>query len=229
MPNPELPTGKEKEVFVREMFDSISPTYDRLNRIMTFRFDQIWRKQSLESLSLPSGSTILDLACGTGDFVKMARLQGYRCIGTDFSHGMLSHSRLSNDLVVSDALNLSFKANSFDGVTCGFALRNFTELLPVFKEMSRVLKTGGKIALLEVAQPSSLIMRVGHGIYFNKIVPLIGGILSDKEAYQYLPASVSYLPPTAAIIEMLVNAGFSEISHALLTTGAAQLFTAKKR
>ena len=85
------------------------------------------------------------------------------------------------------------------------------------------------LMLLEVAQPSSLIMRIGHGIYFNKIVPLIGGILSDKEAYQYLPASVSYLPPTAAIIEMLVNAGFSEISHALLTTGAAQLFTAKKR
>ena len=228
MPNPILPTGKDKEVFVKEMFDSISPSYDRVNRIMTFRFDQVWRKQSLRSLNLPAQSTILDLACGTGDFVKMARSQGHRCVGTDFSVGMVSHSQLSSDLVVSDALNLAFSDNSFDAVTCGFALRNFTDLNPVFIELARVLRPGGRVALLEVARPSSLILRAGHSIYFNKVVPLIGGLLSDKKAYRYLPASVSYLPPPATIIELLVKAGFSSISHTLLTTGAAQLFTATK-
>ncbi len=210
------------------MFDSISPTYDKLNRIMTFRFDQTWRRRTLESLQLASGSLILDLACGTGDFVKMARQSGYRCIGADFSFGMLSHSQLSSNLVASDALNLSFATDSFDGVTCGFALRNFTELPPVFRELARVLKPRGRIGLLEVAQPSSRILRIGHQIYFNNVVPFIGGLLSDKEAYSYLPASVSYLPPTEAIVEMLVSSGFSDVSHRLLTTGAAQLFTATK-
>lgn len=228
MPDPTLPIGKEKAVFVRQMFDTISPTYDRLNRIMTFKLDQIWRKQALKSLDLQENSSILDLACGTGDFVKLARHQGYRCVGTDFSTGMLSHSQLSNDLVVSDALNLSFADNSFDAITCGFALRNFTELPPVFSELERVLRPNGRIALLEVAKPSSLIMRFGHGIYFNKVVPFVGGLLSDRRAYSYLPASVSYLPPTATIIEMLVKAGFSNVSHKLLTSGAAQLYGATK-
>ncbi|MDA8080575.1 MAG: ubiquinone/menaquinone biosynthesis methyltransferase [Actinomycetota bacterium] len=228
MPNPILPTGKEKEVFVKEMFNSISPSYDRINRIMTFRFDQVWRRQSLRSLNLPARSTILDLACGTGDFVKMARAQGHRCVGTDFSIGMLSHSQLFGDLVVSDALNLAFSDSSFDAVTCGFALRNFTDLIPVFIELARVLRPGGRVALLEVAQPSSLILKAGHAIYFNKLVPIIGGMLSDKNAYRYLPASVSYLPPPATIVELLVKAGFSNISHSRLTTGAAQLFTATK-
>ncbi|NNN19407.1 MAG: ubiquinone/menaquinone biosynthesis methyltransferase [Acidimicrobiaceae bacterium] len=210
------------------MFDTISPTYDRLNRVMTFKLDQIWRKQALNSLGLQENSYILDLACGTGDFVKLARLQGYRCVGTDFSTGMLSHSKLSNDLVVSDALNLSFANNSFDAITCGFALRNFTELPPVFRELERVLRPNGRIALLEVAKPSSLVMRFGHGIYFNKVVPFVGGLLSDRRAYSYLPASVNYLPPTATIIEMLVKAGFSNVSHKLLISGAAQLYGATK-
>ncbi|TAN24911.1 MAG: ubiquinone/menaquinone biosynthesis methyltransferase [Actinomycetota bacterium] len=210
------------------MFDTISPNYDKLNRIMTFSLDQNWRRQTLRSLELPAKALILDLACGTGDFVKLARHEGYRCVGTDFSFGMISHSQLSDDLVVSDALDLSFKNDSFDGVTCGFALRNFTELPPVFQELARVLNSGGRIALLEVARPQSLVMRAGHGIYFNRIVPFIGGLLSDKKAYSYLPASVSYLPPPASIIELLVKTGFYNVSHKLLTSGAAQLFTATK-
>lgn len=228
MPKPELPTGKAKEAFVREMFDSISPSYDKLNRLMTFRLDQVWRRQSIKSLQLPRSSTILDLACGTGDFVKLARSQGYHCIGTDFSIGMLSHSQLSSDLVVADALNLPFAEDSFDGITCGFALRNFVELPPVFAELSRVLKTGGRIALLEVAQPSSWFLRIGHSLYFNRIVPFLGGLLSDKKAYSYLPASVSYLPPSETIVDMLVDAGFRDASYRLLTTGAAQLLTASR-
>ena len=228
MSDPNLPTGTEKAAFVKEMFDTISPTYDKLNRIMTFHLDQIWRKQTLNSLKLPARASILDLACGTGDFVKLARRQGYHCVGTDFSYGMISHSQLSTDLVVSDALNLCFSNDSFDGITCGFALRNFTELPPVFGELARVLRPGGRIALLEVARPKSLLMRAGHGIYFNKIVPFVGGLLSDKKAYRYLPASVSYLPPADTIAELLLKAGFHNVAHKLLTSGAAQLFTAAK-
>lgn len=228
MPNPLLPTGKEKEKFVREMFDSISPTYDRLNRLLTFRVDQIWRKQALRELNPLSHAQILDLACGTGDFVKLARSQGYRCIGTDFSMGMLQHSNLTDGLVVSDGLNLAFRSKSFDGVTCGFALRNFRELPPVFNELFRILKQGGRISLLEVGQPSSRLLRIGHDVYFNKVVPFIGGLLSDAKAYSYLPASVSYLPTTEQITSMLEDAGFSQIRHTSLLTGAAQVFSATK-
>lgn len=228
MPKPLLPTGKEKEKFVREMFDSISPSYDKLNRLMTFRIDQIWRKRALSELNLLSKSEILDLACGTGDFVKLARSQGYGCVGTDFSMGMLLHSHLKDGLVVSDGLNLAFRSGSFDGVTCGFALRNFRELPPVFSELFRVLRPGGRISLLEVGQPSSRLLRMGHSLYFNKVVPFIGGLLSDASAYSYLPASVSYLPTTDEIMAMLENAGFTKTHHISLFTGAAQLFTATK-
>lgn len=228
MKDPLLPTEDAKEQFVKQMFDNISENYDAVNRIMTFRIDQLWRKQALKQLRVPSGSLILDLACGTGDFVKLARTRGYRCIGTDFSMGMLTHSKLSTNLVCADALNLAFADNSFDGATCGFALRNFRELPAVFVELNRVLKPGGRISLLEVGSPNSPILRIGHQIYFNKVVPLIGSILSDAKAYRYLPASVKYLPSPQTLNQMVIDAGFTEVGNSQLLTGAAQLITATK-
>lgn len=228
MKDPLLPTEDGKEQFVKQMFDNISGNYDTVNRIMTFRIDQLWRKQALKQLRLRPESLILDLACGTGDFIKLAKTQGYRCIGTDFSMGMLQHSKLSSNLVCSDGLNLAFADNCFDGATCGFALRNFRELPTVFAELNRVLKPGGRISLLEVGSPSSPLLRIGHQIYFNKVVPLIGRILSDAEAYRYLPASVKYLPSPQTLKQMLNDAGFTEIGHSQLLTGAAQLITATK-
>lgn len=229
MTRPKLPSGDEKEKFVQQMFDQISPKYDLVNRIMTFNIDQFWRKEALRQLNLPSKSMILDLACGTGDFIKLAKAQGYLSIGTDFSMGMLTHSGLSENLVASDGLNLAFTNNSFDGATCGFALRNFKELPPVFQELARVLKPKGRVSLLEVAEPKSKIFRAGHRMYFNKVVPIIGGILSTADAYRYLPASVSYLPSATELIEMLEMSGFEDVQRTLLWTGAAQLITATKR
>lgn len=223
-----LPKGEEKAKFVQQMFDQISPKYDFVNRIMTFNIDQVWRREALRNLYIPPGSLILDLACGTGDFVKLARTQGYTCIGSDFSMGMLSHSKLTSNLVASDGLNLAFKDDSFDGATCGFALRNFKELPPVFEELARVMKPNGRISLLEVAEPNSKILRLGHHIYFNKVVPIIGAILSTADAYRYLPASVSYLPKAEELVSMLENCGFGKVKRTLLWTGAAQLITATK-
>lgn len=223
-----LPMGEEKERFVREMFDKISPGYDRLNRLLTFNLDQFWRRTTLSRLDLPRGARILDLACGTGDFVKLASSMGYNCIGTDFSMGMLMNSGLSSGLVASDGKHLAFADSVFEGATCGFALRNFSDLTLVLSELSRVVMRGGKIGLLEVAQPTNPVLKFGHELYFNKIVPLVGGILSDSSAYRYLPASVSYLPQRHELCSMIQANGFTDAQHELLFSGAAQLFTARR-
>jgi demethylmenaquinone methyltransferase / 2-methoxy-6-polyprenyl-1,4-benzoquinol methylase len=112
---------------------------------------------------------------------------------------------------------------SFDGITCGFALRNVTALDPLFAECARVLKPGGRFAFLEVAEPESAIVRAGHRVYFRHVVPFIGGLLSDRAAYRYLPDSTAYLPPTDELTGSLTAAGFIDVTRKLLGLGAAQL------
>jgi len=120
-------------------------------------------------------------------------------------------------------LSLPLPDGYADGVTCGFALRNVVDLHALFTEIARVVRSGGRIALLEVSHPHNRILRWGHGLYFNKIVPMIGGLLSDRKAYSYLPASVAYLPPEGEMIAMLQRAGFADARRIPLTLGAAQL------
>src|SRR5690606_2509189 len=127
---------------------------------------------------------VLDLAAGTGDLCRMLDDARLRPIGMDLSYGMLAAARTEAPLVQADALRLPIADGSVDGVTCGFALRNFRELGPFFSEIARVTRPGGRIALLEVAEPANPVLRFGHGIYFGKVVPLIGGMLSDRSAYQ---------------------------------------------
>jgi demethylmenaquinone methyltransferase/2-methoxy-6-polyprenyl-1,4-benzoquinol methylase len=224
----DLPTGADKTVLVRSMFDAIAPRYDLVNRTMTFGLDVRWRKQSLRALGLPRGATVLDLACGTGDFLKLLQAGGFRAFGMDLSWGMLVANHTGLPLAQANGAALPVATASVDGITCGYALRNFTELGAVFAEFGRIVRPGGRISLLEVSEPDSGLLRTGHRIWFRKVVPVIGGLLSDRSAYQYLPKSTAYLPSTDELRSMLHEAGFSSINRRGLSGGLSQLITATR-
>lgn len=220
-----LPQGEAKVQAVREMFDAIAPRYDLVNRIMTFRLDVRWRRLAIDSLALPAGSRVLDVASGTGDLcIELAR-RGLRPISVDLSYGMLAADRSGAPRVQADILTLPIPDHSVDGVTCGFALRNLADLGTFFDELARVLRPGGRIALLDVATPPNPIMRFGHGVYFGKVVPKVGALLSDGAAYRYLPRSVAYLPEPDAMMARLADSGFSGGRRRLLSGGITQLIT----
>lgn len=223
-----LPEGEEKVRAVRAMFDTIAPRYDLINRLMTFRMDVGWRRTCVSRLDLPVGATVLDLACGTGDLCRELAAGGYRPVGVDLSFGMLAAARTEAPLVHADALRLPVRDGSIDGATCGFALRNLADLAPFFAELHRVLRPGGRISLLEVAEPPNPVLRWGHGLYFGSVVPRVGAALSDGAAYRYLPKSVAYLPAPGRMVEMLAEAGFARPRRDLLTVGIAQLLTATR-
>jgi demethylmenaquinone methyltransferase / 2-methoxy-6-polyprenyl-1,4-benzoquinol methylase len=224
-----LPQGDAKVRAVRSMFDAVAPRYDLVNRIMTFRLDVGWRRKTVRRLGLGPGSVVLDLACGTGDLCRELQRVTLRPVGIDLSHGMLAAARTTAPLAQGDALALPVPDASVDGVTCGFALRNFLALPPVFAELARVVRPGGRVALLEVAEPANPVLRWGHSVYFGKVVPRIGGLLSDAEAYRYLPKSVAYLPPPDELLAWLASAGFTAVERTLLSGGIAQLITATRR
>jgi demethylmenaquinone methyltransferase/2-methoxy-6-polyprenyl-1,4-benzoquinol methylase len=223
-----LPQGAEKARAVRSMFDAIAPRYDLVNRVMTFRMDVGWRRRTIREIALPPGARVLDLACGTGDFCRELLQRDLVPIGVDFSWGMLAAARTDAPLVQGDALCLPVPARAVDGVTCGFALRNFVELEPFFAELARVVRPDGRIALLEVAEPANPILRTGHRVYFGKVVPLIGKLLSDGAAYRYLPKSVAYLPPPDTMLRMIEAAGFRDVRRILLSGGITQLIVGSR-
>jgi demethylmenaquinone methyltransferase / 2-methoxy-6-polyprenyl-1,4-benzoquinol methylase len=224
----DLPTGPEKTRLVRSMFDAIAPRYDLVNRMMTFGLDVRWRKQSARALGLPPGSRVLDLACGTGDFLTILQGAGLCPIGMDLSWGMLTANHTGAPLAQADGAWLPVADGSLDGITCGYALRNFTELGPVFAELARVVRPGGRISLLEVSEPERGILRAGDRLWFRHLVPIIGGLVSDRSAYRYLPRSTAYLPSTADLRVMLVDAGFSSVNHHALSGGLSQMLTATR-
>jgi demethylmenaquinone methyltransferase / 2-methoxy-6-polyprenyl-1,4-benzoquinol methylase len=223
-----LPTGEEKTARVRAMFDVIAPRYDLMNRLMTFGLDQSWRKGTVAALGLPADALVLDLACGTGDLTRLALRDGYRVVGADLSAGMLAVNGTSAPVVEADGSRLPFAASTFDGVVCGYALRNFTDLAATLAECARVLRAGGRLAVLEVDAPSSRLWRAGYDVWFTKAVPLLGGAISDKEAYRYLPRSVAYLPPAPALRTLLREAGFSAVGIRPLAGGLSQLIVATR-
>jgi demethylmenaquinone methyltransferase/2-methoxy-6-polyprenyl-1,4-benzoquinol methylase len=228
MDSQHLPQGEEKVRAVRSMFDAIAPRYDLVNRVMTFRMDVAWRTRTVRELGLPDGSLVADLACGTGDFCRELQKQGLRPIGFDLSFGMLAAARTSAPLAEADALALPVPDSSLDGVTCGFALRNLVELDGFFAELARTVRPGGRIAILEVAEPPNRFLRWGHSIYFGSIVPKVGGLLSDPSAYQYLPKSVAYLPEPGVMLQRLADSGFVQVERQLLSVGISQLITATR-
>jgi demethylmenaquinone methyltransferase/2-methoxy-6-polyprenyl-1,4-benzoquinol methylase len=220
-----LPEGAAKIVAVRSMFDAIAPRYDLVNRIMTFRLDVRWRKIAVRSLELAPASVVADLASGTGDLCVDLRRNGLRPLSFDLSYGMLTADRSGAPRAQADVLWLPVRDGSLDGATCGFALRNLVALEPFFAELARVIRPGGRVALLDVATPPHPVIRWGHAVYFGRIVPRIGGLLSDRAAYRYLPRSVAYLPQPAVMVEQLRAAGFTDVRRRLLTGGISQLLT----
>lgn len=220
---PGLPEGEEKRRAVRGLFDTISPRYDLVNRVMTFGLDVGWRRRAVRELRLPGRALVLDLACGTGDLCRELARQGYRVAGFDFSHGMLVNARTEAPLVEADILTLPVRDAGADGVTCGFALRNVVSLEGFFVELGRVVRARGRVALLDASEPDNPIVRAGHGLYFNKAVPMIGGAISDRSAYAYLPRSMAYLPPPEEMVAMLRAAGFRDVERLQLSGGLTQL------
>ena len=223
-----LPTGAAKTASVRAMFDTIAPRYDLVNRVMTFRMDVGWRRRALDLLGLAPGARVLDLATGTGDLAAEMASRGLVPIGADLSFGMLAAAPTPFPRVQADGVALPFPDGALDGATCGFALRNFTDLAATVAELGRVVRPGGRLALLEVAEPPNPIMRMGHGIYFGRVVPVIGGILSNGRAYSYLPRSVEYLPEPAELLDVVRDGGFRDVDRTLLSGGIAQLITATR-
>jgi demethylmenaquinone methyltransferase/2-methoxy-6-polyprenyl-1,4-benzoquinol methylase len=224
-----LPETSDKSRAVEAMFDRIAPRYDALNRVLTFRLDTRWRRITVDALGIPAGSRVLDLACGTGDLCRILSDRGHSVVGLDFSEGMLRAAHTTTPLVRADALQLPFAPGSFDAITCGFGLRNFTAIAPVLRECARVLRPRGRVGLLEVSEPEGAVLHALHNLYFRHIVPVVGGALSDKAAYRYLPESTAYLPSQPAMLAMLDDAGIVDVSLRTLGFGAASLVVGTRR
>ena len=220
-----LPEGEEKSAMVRSMFDAIAPRYDLVNRVMTFRLDVRWRRRAVRDLALAPGSLVLDLAAGTGDLCIDLRRAGLVPVSMDLSFGMLSADRSGAPRAQADILRLPVPDASVDGIICGFAMRNLTDLESFFRECSRAIRPGGRIALLDVGVPHNRLVRFGNAIWFGRVVPRIGALLSDGAAYRYLPRSVAYLPDRDRLRTMLVAAGFPDAVHVQLSGGLTQLMT----
>jgi len=224
-----LPAPSEKAQAVRSMFDRICRRYDLMNRLMTLGMDQFWRRRAVDRLRLRPGQLVLDLACGTGDLAAQAASRQTRAVGLDFSSGMLGVARsrrIESAWVCGDAQNLPFGDRTFDAAVSGFALRNFADAGAVLLECGRVLRSGARLAVLEVDEPRAALLRLGHHVYFHRIVPVMGKLIGDHDAYSYLPSSVAYLPTEATLFDMLARAGFGQPAKERLFGGAAQIVTA---
>jgi demethylmenaquinone methyltransferase/2-methoxy-6-polyprenyl-1,4-benzoquinol methylase len=219
----ELPIGERKARAVEEMFDRIAPRYELVNRVMTLGLDAGWRRRAVRELHLGPGSRVVDLGCGTGDLCRVLGRARLRAIGVDMAAGMLAEAHTSAPLVRADALQLPLRNASVDGAVSGFALRNVVDIVACFREAARVIRPGGRAVFLEVSEPPNPLVRLVHALYFRRVVPMVGGLLSDRTAYRYLPASTAYLPSPEELLGLLSDAGFSRPRRIQLGMGAAQL------
>ena len=224
--------GPEKRAYVRSIFTAIAPTYDRLNRIISFRFDQGWRRIAVARLGWerePEG-IYLDLCAGTLDFgATLARRPGFRgrIVGADFVRPMLEQGRDKSsalDPVAADALELPFPDRAFDGVMIGWGVRNLVDLDAGLAETARVLKPGARLVVLEMALPEQRLLRGAFQLYFRRIMPWIGRVISKHTtAYSWLPESARAFPPPAELVRRMKAQGFTEVSYRLLMGGVCAL------
>ena len=215
---------------VRTMFDRIAPVYDVMNRVMTVGLDRRWRRLTAEAVVQP-GSRVLDACCGTGDLAIAAEREGGIVTGLDFSGEMLVRARRKSttvEWVQGDLLQLPYADSSFDAATVGFGVRNVDDLRAALVELRRVLRPGGRLAILEITQPRGP-LKPFFSLWFDKIVPLLGRVLPGGKAYTYLPASVRRFPGAEELVVMIGDAGFHAAGFRLFGGTIVALHTATAR
>ncbi len=214
---------------VRGMFDRIAPVYDLMNRVMTVGLDQRWRKLAVTEVVWP-GDRVLDACCGTGDLAVAAERRGGRVVGLDFSPRMLERARRKSgaiEWIQGDALALPFSDGEFDAATVGFGVRNLADLEDGLRQLARVLRPGGKLAVLEITRPTGL-LRPFFRLWFDVLVPFAGRVLPGGQAYTYLPASVRRFPGADDLSVLLEAAGFEDVRYRLLGGGIVALHVGRK-
>ncbi len=231
---------RHKSEQVRDMFDSIAPAYDFMNRAMTFGIDKIWRRSAVKLLAPERHDDILDIATGTGDLaILLARkLDPLTVVGVDLSEGMVEIGRKKvtaaglDDVItlgIGDCLQLPFPDSSFDCITCAYGVRNFQDLAAGYGEMHRVLRTGGVAVILELSTPRSPLVKPFYNLYTHHVIPAVGRLVSkDMRAYSYLPESIAAVPQGAEMTEIMTRAGFREARFIPMTFGTCTIYIGRK-
>jgi demethylmenaquinone methyltransferase / 2-methoxy-6-polyprenyl-1,4-benzoquinol methylase len=213
---------------VRRMFDRIAPVYDVMNRVMTAGLDRRWRRAAVAAVVAP-GKRVLDACCGTGDLAIAAQARGADVVGLDFSEAMLARARRKGsgvEWVQGDVLALPFEDGSFDAATVGFGVRNVEDLSGALRELRRVLRPGGRLAILEITQPRGPLAPF-YRLWFDRAIPLLGRVLPGGSAYTYLPASVRRFPGPDDLAALLRECGYGAVGYRLFAGGIVALHVAE--
>jgi demethylmenaquinone methyltransferase/2-methoxy-6-polyprenyl-1,4-benzoquinol methylase len=214
---------------VREMFDRITPAYDRMNRVMSMGMDGLWRARAVRCAGLAPGASAIDVCCGTGDLaielLDAVSSRG-RVVGLDFSERMLEAARAKSsqiEWIRGDALDLPFADGEFDAATVGFGVRNLPDIERGFRQMARVVRAGGRVVCLELTEPPRLVAPFAR-VWTDRAVPLLGRLVArEADAYRYLPASVRRFPPAAELAAIMREAGLERVQYRRLSGGAVAL------
>jgi len=229
---------EKNKATIRDLFNDISPRYDFLNHFLSLGMDSIWRKKLIGSMNVKQDESILDAACGTGDlsflFLKKFGYLNPDLTGLDLSSGMLklAQKRMENyqiRLVEGDVEDLSFESQSFNHVMIAFGIRNLENMNKGLRELNRVIKTGGSLNILEFSVPEKFLIKQLFPLYFNRILPVFGKMISGhRTAYSYLPESVNDFPDPGNFVQMLCQASFTDLRKKSLSGGICQLYQAVK-